>query len=111
MLYLRDGKLQTKFKINLAKLGTLKPMDKAQSLYVSTGQGNPNAIFARWEITNQIQNKSRKAGNSKTYGLSTKFVRVDWAREPKCYVCAMGNYKPHLNVNLMKFSILAKQEN
>ena len=70
---------------------------------MSTGEGNPNAIFVQWEITHQIQNKSRKAGNSKTYGLSTKFVRVDWAREPKCYICAMGNYKPHHVIILSHF--------
>ena len=44
-----------------------------------------------------------KGGNSKAYGLSAKFVRVDWAREPKCYICAMGNYKPHHVIILSHF--------
>ena len=30
-------------------------------------------------------------------------MRVDWAREPKCYICAMGNYKPHHVIILSHF--------
>ena len=45
----------------------------------------------------------RKLETLKPMDISAKFVRVDWAREPKCYICAMGNYKPHHVIILSHF--------